>query len=367
VIAVAALSGCGGGDDEEDPAAILDRAFSTPIESADVTLGAEASPEGLAELGDPIRIQASGPYREDPEDTSVSFALDATVDAFGSQIPPITLISTGEELFVEVEGTPYSLGKVEPPAAAPEDGSGLELLGLDPREWIEDAQLEEDAEVAGVPVNHVSGSVDVAALLADLNDLAAAAPEIEGQAAPTLPDDQLDQLAGAVGEASFDVFAGEEDGKLRRIALGLAFDVPEQDRSDLSGLSGGGFTLSLELANVGEDQQIPEPTGARPFSDLLEQIFAFEDLFGGSLPGVPELPDIPGLSEPGGGGERPSPGGAGRPGRGGGAQGGGAGGQPVPPSAAPEVERFQRYADCLLQANPADPRALARCDRLLGQ
>ncbi len=61
-----AAAGCGGGDDDggsDDATALIDKAFTNPIKSADVKLQAELKVQGLQGLNDtPIQLAASGPY-----------------------------------------------------------------------------------------------------------------------------------------------------------------------------------------------------------------------------------------------------------------------------------------------------------------
>ena len=324
IASLALLAGCGGDDEPaEDVQAVLDRAFSQPIDSADVAINLDLEFEGGDQLSDPIRLQFSGPYRSNGSDRLPSFDLDGAVQGFGVQFSGIGLISTGRNLYLEVQGTPFALGRqvVREASRALEGGggdpeAGLAALGIDPRDWIEGGEVEEGGDVAGVPTIHVATAVDVTALIADLNESAELVPEVAGGSAPVLSEDQAEVLDDAVADPRLDLFVGQDDDTVRRLALSLGIEIPEEDQAALGGVGSGAASFSIEFANVNEDQRIRAPRNARPLEDLASQVAGFGALFG--------LPEIPGLTGPGLG---DGPGGGGRPGargpRGGGARGGG--------------------------------------------
>lgn len=355
---VLALSACGG-DDEETVQTTLDEAFTQPIGSADVALNVDLQLEGSEQFTEPIQVQLSGPFRSAEADQLPQFDWDLGLSGTGeTQIPPIGLISTGDNFFVDVQGSAYEAGEdivSQALAQQPEEEQqGLAALGIDPREWIVDGQDEGQEDVAGVTTNHVSGSVDVPRLLADLNEVAQSAESpVAGQPTPTLTEEQIAQVEEVVGDPTFDVFVGADDGILRRMTANMDFTVPEELQAQATGLTGGSLDLSIEFANVGGDQEITAPTDARPLSDLAEQ-------FGGLVPGG--AGQIPGLPAPdgGGGGTAPSPDGGQLPG---GEQPGG--GQAPGGASSPEAQQFQEYGECLQDADPQDQAALQECNELL--
>lgn len=355
---VLALSACGG-DDEETVQTTLDEAFTQPIGSADVALNVDLQLEGSEQFTEPIQVQLSGPFRSAEADQLPQFDWDLGLSGTGeTQIPPIGLISTGDNFFVDVQGSAYEAGEdivSQALAQQPEEEQqGLAALGIDPREWIVDGQDEGQEDVAGVTTNHVSGSVDVPRLLADLNEVAQSAESpVAGQPTPTLTEEQIAQVEEVVGDPTFDVFVGADDGILRRMTANMDFTVPEELQAQATGLTGGSLDLSIEFANVGGDQEITAPTDARPLSDLAEQ-------FGGLVPGG--AGQIPGLPAPdgGGGGAAPSPDGGQLPG---GEQPGG--GQAPGGASSPEAQQFQEYGECLQDADPQDQAALQECNELL--
>jgi hypothetical protein len=360
IASVALLAACGDDEPAEDVQALLDRAFSQPIDSADVSVSLDLEFEGGDQLSDPIRLQFSGPYRSNGSDRLPSFDLDGAVQGFGVQFSGVGLISTGRNLYLEVQGIPYALGRqvVTQASSALEDGgdteAGLTALGIDPSDWIEGGEVEEEgADVAGVPTTHVATAVDVPALIADLNESVELVPELAGGSAPVLSEDQVEVLDDAVADPRLDLFVGDDDDTIRRLALTLGIEIPEEDQAALGGVGSGAASFSIEFANVNEDQRIRAPRNARPLEDLASQVFGLGALFG--------LPEIPGLTGPGLGGGAAPPGGGGA-GSGGGRRGGG----DSPRAGAGGITgAFERYGECLLRADPGDRAALERCNDLL--
>lgn len=328
------ISACGEG--EQDAQAVIDRAFSEPVESADVTLELELALEGSEDFSEPVRLQLSGPFRSGDDAEIPSFDFDVALQGGGSEVPPLGVTSTGENVFVEVQGVAYEVGEDviadlnrQLGQDSGETGRGLGALGVDPREWLEATEVEEGVDVAGTSTTHVSATVDVPTMVADLNEAAAQAEDVGGGPAPTLSEEERATLEDAIEDATFDVFAGEDDGKLRRLAAALTFAVPEESQGDAGGITSGSVSFSLELANVDGDQEIAAPEEARPLTDLLEQLGGLGGVLGrsGGADAVPEG---------GGGGEAGAP-----------------------------QQAFEEYSECLGQADPSDQEALQACNELL--
>jgi hypothetical protein len=152
-------------------------------------------------------------------------------------------------------------------------------------------------------------------------------------APPRLTRADIRALAEAVDNPSFDVYAGKQDNRIRRISARIDFKIPEASRAGLGGLKGGSITFSVELRNVNGDQQIEAPARSQPLSKLTDS------LGGGAFDG---------LGTGGGTGEEVTP------------EGDDSG-------TTPEAEAFKKYADCLDKARPEDTDELQRCAQLLQQ
>lgn len=340
-------AGCGGGS-ESDAKALLRRAFGESIPSANVTLDISAQVDGVPQLSQPLRIKLGGPYKSNGRGTIPSINWDVSISGIG-QTFTAGLISTGDQAFVNYQGTNYqvsaaTMARLKQAAASRNtNGSGsLKSFGIDPLSWVTNASEQGDSDIAGVTTTHVSGNVDVGKLFADLNKIVARARGSIGAVRPAqLTPQQIDKIKQIVQSPHVDVYVGKKDGRIRRVALSLQFTVPAQDQAAARGIKGGNLSLSAEFAAVGQPQTIQAPANARPMSELTKQL--------GGLAGT--------LGQGIGGGTSS---GGGVPGVPGGAPGSTGGNGNVPSQA-----QFQRYAQCLNKANPSDTAALARCNRFL--
>jgi hypothetical protein len=343
-----ALAGCGG--PEQDPEEVLDRAFGQSIGSAQMRLSVDVDLEGIPGAEEPTSIQLEGPYESGDERTLPSFDLAASVDSGSLPAPAgaVRLVSTGDNFYLELAGNAYEAGRdaIRSELEARRRQQGEEdsnPFGVDPRSWLVDPSIEGTEELDGVETTHVTAAISVPAMIDDLNEAASEAAAAGDQTAPVLTEEQIAQIEEVVQNPVFDLYAGEEDGKIRRLTGALDFQVPEADRAALGGLSGGRVSFELTFTDVGQPVEISAPEDARPIEDLAKEMQA---LSGGLVPGAA-------------GGEQ---------------DGGGATVPPVgtapegtqPPAGAGDQESFQEYADCLAKADPNDAAALADCTELLG-
>ncbi|HEV3377174.1 MAG TPA: hypothetical protein VG126_07825 [Thermoleophilaceae bacterium] len=343
------LAACGGDDDTDSVEDLLDRAFSQEIRSADLSVEAEIEMTGLLE--EPVRIEAEGPFRSN-EDKLPAADIELRIGSDGGgQTVTSGVLTTGDRAFVKFQDVYYEQPRERVREANEairrnsERGESRPLseLGLDPRSWLAEAELEGDADVAGVETRHVSGTLDVESLMRNLNRFVQRSSSALGGGAgqppapPQLSDADIRELTEAVQDPNFDVYVGKEDDIIRRVSGRVEFEIPKRSRAGLGGLDGGSVVFSVEFRDVNGDQEIEPPANARPLSELTESLGA------GGLPG--------GL---GGGG-------------------GSSNGTPAPPDMPPgdpgagssDPEAFRRYAECLDKARPEDTEELQRCAELL--
>ena len=294
------LSACG---DDPDPEQVVEEAFSQPIESANVSLSLAFDVEG-GEEAEPFRVELSGPCTAADPDRFASFDYDAALQGGGASISGLGLISTGNNAFVEHQGVAYAVGRrpiarvnraiAESGEAGPGCGAlGLNIgaLGLDPGAVIEGASVEGEEEVAETPTTHVAGSIDVPTVLAELNALTRQAAQLGAEPAPTLSEEQLAQLDDRIEGATIDLFAGRDDGKLRRLAVTLDIAAAEGAEDELAGVTGGTVSLVVEYADVGSEQRITPPEDPQPLADLAQQLGGLGGILGGPEGSGGEPPD----------------------------------------------------------------------------
>jgi len=340
LFAALALASCGGGDDKEDVQEILDRAFSSSIESADLKVDASIQLKGSPGLDKPVRITAAGPFRTNEDKLpSVDIELKVGTDG-GGQTITTGFLSTGDRAFVKFQDVYYEqpASQVAKANRSLSENKGkrgsLRSLGLDPRSWLGEAKDEGEEEIGGVTTRHVSGTLDVEAVMRNLNRFVrrsgAALGDATGQAPPApLSAEDIRKVAEVIRDPTFQVYVGEDDDIIRRVAGKIDFDVPEESRQDLGGIEAGAIEFQVQFDDVNGDQEIEAPTRARPLSALTESLGG-----GGTLPGL-------------GGGDS------------------GSTTPSVPDNATPEADDFEKYKDCLDKARPEDTEALQRCADLL--
>lgn len=340
VIALGAytLIGCGGGEETESVEDLLDQAFSNEIHSADLTLEAEIELQGLLE--DPIEIEAEGPFRTN-EGKLPSADIELRVGTGGGgQTITSGVLTTGDRVFLKFqdvyyEQPPAQVRKTNESIAKRKGGQTLGELGLDPRSWIARAKDEGDAEVAGVDTNHISGTLDVAALMRNINKFvrrSASALGSDGDSTQALTEADIRELAKAVKDPSFDVYVGKRDSLIRRVSGRIEFEIPEADQEELDGLRGGTIKFSVELREVNGEQQIEAPASSRKLSELTKSLGGALDALGaGSATQQEADPE-----------EESSDG-------------------------SDDTDAFRQYEQCLDKARPEDTEQLQRCADLLQQ
>lgn len=345
-----ALGGCGGPG--ADPEEVLDRAFSQSIGTAQMSMSLAVALEGVPGAAEPLRINLDGPYRSGSETALPGFDLAVGLDSGGLPAPTdaLGLISTGDNLFLDVGGSTYEIGKdvvaQELKARAAEGDSTSNPFGVDPRSWVSDPKIEGEETVDGTETIHVTGALSVANMVQNLNDAAQKAVAAGDTEAPVLTEQQMSEIESVVQDPTFDLYAGAEDGKIRRLSASGVFEVPEADRATLGGLTGGRVTFELTFTAVGEPVDIQAPEDAAPIEELGTQIQALT----GGLGGAGGLPGLPEGGGGDGGGEAPPAGGTEAP--------------EAPPTGG-DAGSFQEYTDCVAQADPNDTAALEACTEII--
>jgi hypothetical protein len=339
VALVALLAGCGGGGGGEDATDTVKKAFSTPIQSGNVTLQFTAKVDGVQQLEQPVQVKLSGPFQSNGDKKLPSLNWQASV-AGGGQSFSGGIISTGDNAFVNFQGSDYEVGEdqvaqINQQLGTQTENKSLKDFGIDPASWLTDPQDEGEEDVNGTTTTHVSAGVDVGKMLTDLNKAAQQTSGAMGQSAPQqLPQQQIDQLKEVVKEPKMDVYVGKDDDTLRRLNVSIDFEIPEDQRSQFQGATGGNITFSLDIANVGEKQTIEAPANPKPLSELQ-----------GALGG------LGGSSGSSGSGSSGSSGGSDD-------SGSGSGG-------STSQKQLEEYSKCLEQADPSKTADIQKCAEIL--
>jgi hypothetical protein len=267
--AVVALAGCGGGNDEE-AAGLLERGFSTDVRSGYATVDAELELEGIEGLEGPLRLRLDGAFElPGGEPTEVpNLDMDFHLSGAGREVSG-TVVLTLANAWVRYGGIDYEVGEelwARARQAYREQSQGQPLTfaeaGMDPLDWVDDAQVEGEERVSGVRAAKVSGTLDVEAMLRDMNELAGS---------EALPDSVLGDVEDVIEDIEFEAWIGADD-IWRRVATEASFEVPEEERDAVGGLEGGNLDLELELDLPNAPVEMPAPSDPRPFEELLGRL-----------------------------------------------------------------------------------------------
>jgi hypothetical protein len=338
LLAAALIAGCGGGGgNSKDARALIDKAFKQSITSADMTLNIEAKVNGVAQLSQPISLKVAGPFQSNGKGKLPSFNWQVSVSG-GGQAFSGGLISTGQNAFVNFQGTNYEVGAAKVAQLNQQLGQkagsrSLKDFGIDPQAWVKDPTEQGSESVNGVDTTHVHANVDIGRMFTDFNKTIQKAGAMGTTAAPQqLSPATIQKIQDVVKNPKFDIFVGKGDNKIRRLSVAVDFQIPADQRSKFQGAEGGTLNFSIDFAKVGEPKTITAPANARPLSELQQQLGGL----GGGLGGL------------GGSGSSGGTGGS-----------GGSGGS------NPSPAQFEKYSKCLQSASPSDTAAIQKCAQLL--
>jgi hypothetical protein len=289
IAAVALVFAACGDDDSGGQAAsastdvneLLTQTFSgsKEIKSGNLDLKLQIQAQGgESQLDGPLNVNLTGPFQTQDGGKLPEFKLDASLEGGGQSIKA-GATSTGEKGFISFQGTDYAVddqvfkqfkaGFEEAQKQGSENKQSFATLGMDPREWLTDPENEGEAKVGDDDTIKITGGVDVAKLLDDINDALGKASSLglggAGQVPEKLTEEQRQQVLDAVKDPRVEIYTGKDDQILRRMVVNLGVE-------DASSKTSGTVAFDVSITDLNEDQDIAEPADAKPFSDLLSQL-----------------------------------------------------------------------------------------------
>ena len=284
VLALGLIAGCGGGDDDgaaanADVNTLLDDTFAGErnIDSGQVDLKLSVESQG----GN-VNADLKGPFQSTGDGTLPQFQLTASLT--GPDLDyDLGVTSTGDAAFVSLQGTDYAVSKPvfdqfkagyeQAQQQGGQENQSLASLGIDPRDWLTDAQIAGEAEVGDTETIKITGGVDVPKLLEDINQALEQARSLGIQGSEDIPErlsqQQIQQVEQAIRDLSVEIYTGADDHILRRLVIAL--DVQAEEGTEIAGSGSAALRLDLSLLEVNEDQEIEAPDDARPFEELVGQ------------------------------------------------------------------------------------------------
>jgi hypothetical protein len=294
VVSAFAIAACGGDNssgNSSDAEAVLKQTFGPdhPIKSGRLDLSLNLELEGVARLTDPVALRLSGPFQSNGPGTLPNFQFTLDVDAGGKAFSA-GAVSTGQAGYLTFEGQSFDVGTqlynsfkqgYENAAKQAKSKSAggtpsLGALGIEPINWLDDAETKGEEDIAGTTTEHVSAQVDVPKFLDDVSRLLSKAQGLSVQGAGAVPKsltpEQRRDIARSVKSATVDVWSGKDDKTLRKLSLDVQLDVPQDVRSKVGNLRSGRITFQFTIADLNEPQKVTAPSGARPLSELTQAL-----------------------------------------------------------------------------------------------
>ena len=259
-----------------------------PIRSGRVDADLNVNLQGLPRLTKPVALHLTGPFQSNGGKAMPDFALQLDLDG-GSQPVTVGAVFARGGGYLTFEGQAFDLGpgvynsfkqgylKAKAGSASPGNATpSLSALGVDPMHWLTNPQHKGTEDIAGTTTEHVTAGVDVARLLDDVSTLLGKARSVTqagGAAAGTSVPSQLnaqqrDAIQRSIKSASLDVWTGQRDHTLRKLALHVDVAVPQDLRARAGGLRSGTIDFQLTLAQLNQHQTVRPPSGARPVTQL---------------------------------------------------------------------------------------------------
>lgn len=224
-------------------------------------------------LSKPISLTLSGPVDTKAKKSDVTFELAAgpiKVDGGLRQV--------GDESFLQVNGTWYALGKN---ALSTSSGtatgttttsSALDPQGLlaafgDPEKLFTHASLDGTEDVDGIASDHVTGALDLAALVKGLSSVTGSA---SGTSASPVSPGQISagvkSLQQYVRSATADVWVGQKDKQVHRFATTIK-GVTDASTKASSGIESFSITLDAS-ATPTSSPSVSAPSNPAPVAQL---------------------------------------------------------------------------------------------------
>jgi hypothetical protein len=268
LVAVLALAGCGGGGNDEEAGGLLERGFSTDVDTGVLTLDAEVEVEGGPVEG-PFRLELDGPFRAADSPTRLP-DLDMAFRASGAgREYEGRAILTRQNAWVEYGDVTYEVGEqlwMGLRATLEEQSRGepetFAEAGVDPLDWVEDAEESGEEEVGGTMTTKVTGRLDPEEMLQDFERLPGGQP---------IPESALDQVDDVLDDIEFQAWIGE-DGIWRRLSVDTEFRIPEEERESAGGVESVSVSMEVRLDDPNEPVEIEGPAGGRALEELLRRL-----------------------------------------------------------------------------------------------
>ena len=286
------FAACGGGDDSdssgEDPQKVVETASLKGVKSGELEMSLHVKSEG--DEGGEVDVELTGPFEAKTQKELPQLDLTATVSgsAEGEEINfdgGITLLT--DRGFIEYEGTAYEIDPTTfgfaksalEQAQQQSESEGGDITAcqkvvenLEFSQFADNLQNEGSEDVGGVSTTKVSGDLSVSGAidaLVDLTEDPACSSQLEA-AGSAIPLDELEEAKGvatkAIKKAHVDLYVGEDDNIVRKMAMELTIESPEDASETVE------MELEVAVNGVNEEQSFSAPENAKPLEALFKKL-----------------------------------------------------------------------------------------------
>jgi hypothetical protein len=303
IVAALALAACGSSSGTSgssgDAQSLIKQTFSTghPVKSGVLTISLNLTPSGSSTLSGPIGFSISGPFQSRGTGKLPASNFTVSISALGRR-GQLGIVSTGTAGYVTLQGTAYRLpaadfqrlesGFAGVGGGSGQSGGGLAALGIDPQHWLSNPTIVGSGNVGGADTTHIRSGVNVSALLADINTFLAKAASSSGSSKipSSIPAATQQQIAGAIKNATVDIWTGQNDKILRKVSLNLNVPVTGRVSTLAGGMTSAGIGFSLQYSNINRPQTISAPANVHPYSEFQTKLQSLVSGVTGSVAGA---------------------------------------------------------------------------------
>jgi hypothetical protein len=287
VLGLALVAGCGGGGESASSDMpvdqLLKQTFSgdKQVKSGVLDLSLNVNAQGSSQLSGPLSLRLSGPFESQGKGKLPKFKLAASVAGNGQNLTA-GITSTVDKGFVSFQGTDYVISdnvwsqfrkgyeQSQQQASSKSNGQSLSALGIDPGNWLTNPRNAGDGKVGNDDVVRITGGVDVAKMLDDVNTLLEKGRSLGGSATQNVPnkltEQQKQEAVKAIQSPSVEIDTGKDDSILRRVLVNFNVNVP---KSASAAAQSAKVALDLKISDLNNGQDISEPSNPKPFAQLL--------------------------------------------------------------------------------------------------
>jgi hypothetical protein len=337
--------------------ALLKQTFSQPhkVTSGNLNFSLTLSPNGSRTLKAPLTLSFGGPFQSQGTGKLPESNFNISFNGFGKS-GSLGIVSTGSTGFITLKGVSYrlpaaSFKRLEASFSQFGGTSGtstsglLSGLGVDPLNWLTNPSVVGNEQVGGAQTTHIRAGINISSLLLDVNKVLQKATTLTGSAGASasalkaISDASRQRIAGEIKNPKFDVWTGNSDKAIRKLAIALTLPVSGQISAVLGGLSSAGIALQISYANLNQPQTITTPGNIHPFAEFSSKLQAIVQGIQGTVTGGLGVPGASGSASSSGSGATGSPG-------------------------ANAGQNVQAYSQCI-QAAAGDVTKMQKCSTLL--